>query len=162
MSEQAPTSELAAPAIPLAGTRERVVAQFLFVGSLLAAVPAVLLTLYSLLLIYVVFPVVITGLLNWWGWWLVLNYRRRGWDQPMRAQPRTVWIMSLVFNAVPLVGALIGVANMAFQVGLRANEVSVFLGVVAYLLWLAAATAGSIVALLELKSAEPRPAEVPA
>lgn len=162
MSGPAPTSELTAPAIPLAGTRERVVAQFLFVGSLIAAVPAVVLTLYSLLLFYIVFPVVITGLLNWWGWWLVMNYRRRGWDRPMRAQPRTVWIMSLVFNAVPLLAAFIGLGNMVFQVGLRANEIPTALGAGLYVLWLAAATAGSIVALAELKTAEPGPAEVSA
>ncbi|MBS0661085.1 MAG: hypothetical protein JSR82_22935 [Verrucomicrobia bacterium] len=162
MSEPAPVIDLNAPPIPLAGPLERSLAQVMFVGGCISVVPASLLTAYSLILIYAVFPVVITGLLNWWGWWLLLNHRRRGWDRPVKSQPRFVWLMTLIFHGLPLMVALPFVARLTFDVGPRPDEIPKLFGGVVYLVWLLFGTLAGFLAHRELRRPNPPAVEVAA
>lgn len=134
------------PPAPPAEAEERLLARILFIGGCVLVLPAAVLTLYSLILIYLVAPVLVTGLLNWGGWWLLLAYRKRGWDRPMQTSLRKLWITSAVFNGVPFVGMsawYLASAERLFR--FRALEDSLFaLAAMIYLLWLAFATAASV------------------
>lgn len=141
-------------AAPLATPLEQAHARVMFVGACVLALPAAIMTVYSLLLIYLVIPVLVTGGLNWGGWWLAVNFFRRGWHRPLRRQPKTVWLVSAFFNGLPF----LGVALWLLSSGGRGIEGSwEQAGFFAYLAWMLYATVISIVLYFEQPGIAPVP-----
>lgn len=137
------------PPLPLAGPRERLMARIMFFGACVTVLPTAAMTAYSCILIYIVFPVIITGLLNWCGWWLLINYFRRGWDRPVKAQPQRVWITSLVFNGI----GLLLLSTWTLNFGTRGSEDAMLALMLTCDAWLLFATIASGVSVLELQNA---------
>lgn len=137
------------PPLPLAGPRERLMARIMFFGACVTVLPTAALTVWSCFLIYIVFPVIITGLLNWCGWWMLINYFRRGWDRPVKAQPQRVWITSMIFNGL----GLLALATWTLNFGTRGSDDSMLALMLLCDGWLLFATIASGVSVLELQSA---------